>query len=64
MFSMRDIYPWYGYPETTEQTLPIERERKDPAAQPVVMVSPEDRNHIWFGLIIFVIIIALINTKF
>ena len=63
MFSMRDIYPWYGYPETTERTIPIERKRKDLGTARVGMISPEDKHNVWFGVIVFVIILILLIIK-
>ena len=63
MYTMRDIYQWYPVLETTEKTIPIEQQRKDPAAMDMQMVTPQDKQHIWVGLIVLVGIIIFLNTK-
>ena len=63
MYTMRDIYQWYPVPETTERTIPVEQQRKDPAAGGVQMITPQDKQHIWVGIIVLVAIIIFLNTR-
>ena len=66
MFTYRDVYPLATVLETTERTIPIEQERKDPfVKEDVEVVSPEERKNIWLGiLVIFVLLCIFAGISF
>ena len=67
MFSMRDVYPDFPVVETTEKTIPAAQaqQRQDPNLQgKKVLVTQEERNRVWLGIIILVIVMLLLNLKY
>ena len=60
MFTMRDVYPHYAILETTERTIPVEQNRKDPfIKEDVGYATPQERRNIWLALIGLVVLLAL-----
>ena len=61
MFMMRDIYPHYPGIETTERTIPIEQERKDPfVKEDVGLATPQEIRNVWLGVIILVVLLVIL----
>ena len=60
MFTMRDVYPHYGVIETTERTIPIEQNRKDPfAKEGVGLATPDEKKSIWLALLAILILLII-----
>ena len=61
MFMMRDVYPAFPGIETTERTIPIEPERKDPfVIEDVGLATPQEKRNIWLGVIILVVLLIIL----
>ena len=60
MFTMRDVYPHYATLETTERTIPVEQNRKDPfIKEDVGYATPQEKRNIWLGMIILVVLLVI-----
>ena len=60
MFTMRDVYPHYGVIETTERTIPIEQNRKDPfAKEGAGLITPDEKKSIWLAFLAILILLIL-----
>ena len=61
MFMMRDVYPAFPGIETTERTIPVEQERKDPfVLEDVGYAAPHEKRNVWLGIIILVILLIVL----
>ena len=60
MFTMRDVYPHYAILETTERTVPIEQNRKDPfAREDAGLTTPDEKKSIWLAFLAFLFLLIL-----
>ena len=61
MFMMRDVYPAFQGIETTERSIPIEPERKDPfVVEDVGYATPQEKRNVWLGIIILVVLLIVL----
>lgn len=65
MYSIKDIYPYFGSVDTTEQTIPEPEEQRqyDQATRErSSQVTPGEKNSIIFGFVLLVGLVVLLQS--